>query len=372
MAKPLGRVGPILGDRPPTMPARSILAVILVLIIGLALAKSSYGGSANQAQELPLSESPASHHDSPGPPPGANQRCAYSAHSIARLTTFEKVVNHRFSCVEIFGADAATWDGWSNPWYLRRTDPDNNWAAWKKADPDRRLILSIGMVPTSAPDSWRAEGAAGSYDAYAVRLASLLVNAGVGDSVIRIAHEGNGPWFHYWFGDTSKSRADWVRYWRRIAQAMRTVPGAKFTFEWTVAPGFDSINLADYYPGDDVVDIVGLAFHDYSPLAEGWRSPEMDDRFDRQYFRLNGPAAVLDFAASHHKFSAISEWGVIRSRNGIRGGDDNPEYISRMMMLIQAVRPQYDTIWIGNGGDPDALFESPRSLQQYRDDIASN
>ena len=43
---------------------------------------------------------------------------------------------------------------------------------------------------------------------------------------------------------------------------MKSVPGANFTFDWCVNAGYRAINLNAYYPGDDVVDVVGVVAHD--------------------------------------------------------------------------------------------------------------
>jgi len=43
---------------------------------------------------------------------------------------------------------------------------------------------------------------------------------------------------------------------------MRAVPGAHFKFDWTVNPAIANIPLSNWYPGDDVVDIIGVDAYD--------------------------------------------------------------------------------------------------------------
>ena len=43
---------------------------------------------------------------------------------------------------------------------------------------------------------------------------------------------------------------------------MRSVPGAHFFFDWNVNAGYRNIPLASYYPGDSVVDVIGIDIYD--------------------------------------------------------------------------------------------------------------
>ncbi len=46
---------------------------------------------------------------------------------------------------------------------------------------------------------------------------------------------------------------------------MRSVPGASFRFDWTINAGYRPIPFNDYYPGNDVVDIIGMDVYDFWP-----------------------------------------------------------------------------------------------------------
>lgn len=71
-------------------------------------------------------------------------------------------------------------------------------------------------------------------------------------------HIGRYSW-QYW------SAAEYKKAYRHFVQLCRAVaPNAKFL--WS-PKGLE--NLADYYPGDDVVDIVGLSVFGYQPFDQG-------------------------------------------------------------------------------------------------------
>ena len=45
---------------------------------------------------------------------------------------------------------------------------------------------------------------------------------------------------------------------------MRSVDGAHFFFDWSINAGYRDLPLADFYPGDAYVDIVGISCYDQS------------------------------------------------------------------------------------------------------------
>ena len=189
--------------------------------------------------------------------------CLYSGHLIDRLDEFGEKVGRAIDCAVVFNNAAPTWAGLEMPWFVVHRDPNRNWAEWKNAAPDRRLIISQALVPDEVPDDWRERGAAGEYDEHAKTLATNLVAAGLGDSVIRLSHESNGLWTKDGLGIDPARYDMWRQTWRNFATAMDSVPGAAFEFDWTVNPGVRPVPFDAYYPGDDVVDYVGVDIYDY-------------------------------------------------------------------------------------------------------------
>lgn len=291
--------------------------------------------------------------------------CAYSSqNSIGRLTAFGDLVGHPFNCALVFNDEAPTWDAWTHPWFLGGPT-DLNWAAWKNANPERRLIVSPGLIPLNAPPDWRARAAAGEYDTYYRALGDQLVKAGLGDSVLRIAHEGNLSSPH-WFGNTGEQQHDWTLAWRHAALALKSAPGSHFVTDWNIAAGFDNVPLAWYYPGDDVVDLIGFDLYDLDAVATGARSGD-PARWDQQFNNtLNGPAMVIAFGKEHHKPLSIPEWGLA-PRGDAGGGGDNPAFVDGISSVLANYHVSYSGYFDDDvSGTRLKIGQAPRSLDAYR------
>ncbi|MBC3844377.1 hypothetical protein GXW82_42210 [Streptacidiphilus sp. 4-A2] len=110
------------------------------------------------------------------------------------------------------------------------------WAAWKGEQSDRLLVIGTPMLPDNeagVPDEEvrqeLREGADGQNDAHFTLLAQRLVALGLPDAVLTLGWEMNGTTY------TSRCGPDpaaWKAYWRRVVDAMRTVPGQHLRFEF--------------------------------------------------------------------------------------------------------------------------------------------
>ena len=209
-------------------------------------------------------------------------------------------------------------------WLLAR------WSAWVRAGADRRLILSVPML-NQASSGMLAEGAAGAFDDYFRRLAQKIVDYGLGNAIIRLGWESNGDWYPW---RASADPEAWKAYYRRIVTIMRSVQPKladlrpqSFEFDLSYCRGTSGtqVRFETMYPGDDVVDILGLDSYDVK-----WRdalSPP-DVRWNDVLTQEMGLNDFKAFAAAHGKPMALSEWGLWepgRDDNG--GGGDNPYFI---------------------------------------------
>src|SRR5690606_38452290 len=109
----------------------------------------------------------------------------------------------------------------------------------------------------------------------------------------------------------------WKAYWRRIVATMRSVDGQKFRFDFAPSRGRDAIGWTECYPGDDVVDIIGMDSYDQQP----------GESFEDQVKQPFGLQHQVDFARERGKPISYPEWGLFR-----RG--DNVEYMRRMLAWI--------------------------------------
>ncbi|MBT2487423.1 glycosyl hydrolase family 26 [Streptomyces sp. ISL-96] len=245
-------------------------------------------------------------------------------------------------------------DVWANiegrPGFLR------SWADWRRGADDRMFVLNVPMLERNEErlddDEVRAllqEGAGGGFDHHYRKLATRLVELGVPDTVIVLGWEMNGTTYSHRCGPDPEA---WKTYWNRIVGAMRSVPGQKFRFDFAPNRGIDSIPWTECYPGDDVVDIIGMDSYDQPP----------GDTFDQQVSDPYGLQAQVDFAAEHKKAISYPEWGLFR--NG-----DNPEYMRRMLDWMDEHKPLYQTI---TDYCPHGVWqcdENPQSSEVFREKL---
>ncbi|WP_338698107.1 glycosyl hydrolase [Streptomyces sp. Q6] len=242
-------------------------------------------------------------------------------------------------------------DRWSNiegsPSFL------DSWAKWRRERDDRLFVLNVPMlerneegVPDAQVRGLLQQGAAGDFDEHFRTLAERLVDLDVPDTVVVLGWEMNGITYTHRCGPDP---AAWKKYWTRIVTVMRSVPGQKFRFDFTPSRGRDAVPWTECYPGDDVVDIVGMDSYD---------QPE-GKSFDEQVSEPYGLQAQVDFAAKHDKPISYPEWGLFR--NG-----DNAEYMRRMLGWMDEHKPLYNTL---TDYCPHGVWqcdENPKAAEIYR------
>lgn len=291
--------------------------------------------------------------------------CIYTRNDLRLLRGFQRRVGRSFSCALVFNDAAPGWKGWIEPWVIVHPDPRFRWDEWVAAKPGRRLVVTQALIPASVPADWRRRGARGEYDRYARALARRMVSAGLGDSIIRLGHEMNGTWYRDNVGSTPREFRDWRRFWARTVRVMRAQPGARFVFDWNIAAGYRPIPFAAYYPGDDVVDVVGIDYYDYRftrdvPASGGaarWRA---------QVSQPGGLAAAIAFARRHGKPISLPEWGLAKPGE-MRGGlGDNPDFVRRVARLVRHTPTVYQSYFESPTGDTKQLRDAPRSRAVYR------
>ncbi|GAA3372609.1 glycosyl hydrolase [Streptomyces sannanensis] len=264
--------------------------------------------------------------DAPAPAPAMGAFLGSGPEGVRRMAEMEKWLGGTELRVGHTYLPGGTWpDIEGQPSFLK------DWAEWRRAKADRLFVLNVPMLERNEEHlddlEVRAElqaGARGTYDQHFRALAERLVTLGVPDTVIVLGWEMNGITYSHRCGPDP---AAWKGYWTRIVTAMRSVPGAGFRFDFTPSRGPDAIPWTSCYPGDDVVDIIGMDSYDQPP----------GQTFDDQ---VNGPYGLrkqVDFATEHKKPVSYPEWGLFR--NG-----DNAEYMRRMIQWIDEQRPVYHTI----------------------------
>jgi hypothetical protein len=160
---------------------------------------------------------------------------------------------------------------------------------------------------------------------------------------------------------------------------LRTVPGQRFVIDWNMQD--KSIFPPDrMYPGDDVVDIIGIDVYDRCPPLHderrwsGWLNAKHNDGRNPR-----GPGAWLAFARQHGKKLSIPEWGIggpSRVRFCVEPGFDNAMFVRRWFGFLRenAASIAYEGYFNAHGFSDDSLGShklaparyNPRSAAVYR------
>jgi len=187
-----------------------------------------------------------------------------------------------------------------------------NWVPglWKKLNPARNVVWSMPLTITGTP---LADVAGGLHDAE-FEAAARAISQAQPRAIIRLGWEMNisdKGWF------TKGHEADFIRAFRRVVDIFRRY-SSEFKFDWCPGWGPQETPADLAYPGDDVVDYIGLDVYDFKfegSVEERWTNFYLKAPFGLEWQR--------DFAARHRKPMSYPEWGV-----GNFG--DNPFFIQKM------------------------------------------
>ena len=255
-----------------------------------------------------------------------------------------------------------------------RTITQGRWPYRKWKGKGYTMIWGVNMLPdTYSPnaDAQQAggscfgltQGARGLFDHYFRTVATNIVRAGFPVSVIRFGWEFNGNWFPW---SAQGCASAYVRYFDNIVTTMRAVRGAHFTFEWNPTRGDLGVGtLAQYYPGDNYVDEIGLDVYD----LEQQHYPGARAEFTHMLTQRDGLNWLASFAKAHSKAIVLPEWGlgwgtcsasgqpISASGQQVCGGDD-ATWVNLMATWIAAHKVAEATYWdfgtsvVGRGHNP--------------------
>ncbi len=139
---------------------------------------------------------------------------------------------------------------------------------------------------------------------------------------------------------------------RQFVQTFRSV-SPRFKFEWTPAIGNKGMNPEDAYPGDDVVDIIGMdVYHNRT-----WNSPDGKKAFEYKRTEQYGLQWHKNFSATHGKRMAYSEWGI---------NIDSPDYVQLMHDWFLSNNVVYQTYWNSDASFRGKLSHYPNAAARYK------
>lgn len=261
------------------------------------------------------------------------KRVVYVGNDVPDLTAYEAWLGKHADGIQIHTGRAG-WSDWSTslPWVIDR---------WKGVD--RTIYWSI---PLFAEGATLEEASAGAYNDYyksaAQKLAAAYPNAA--KIYVRTGWEFNGTWQPW---AAKGKEAAYRGAFRQFVAAFRSVSD-RFVFEWCPNNGDFGTNPEDSYPGDDVVDIIGMDFY----YDHRWDSADPVAAWTYKLNERYGLAWHQSFAQAHGKRTAYSEWGV-------SGNGDGP-YVALAAQWFASHDVVYASYWNSN-----AAFAGKLSDDQY-------
>ena len=276
------------------------------------------------------------------------------------------------------GADFAQWRGRALDMEVGWA-PKSNWADFVNFSANLRYIanrptwFTIGLPMLTAEVAGQfANAASGAFDTYYQQFAQNMVDLNMGDSIIRIGWEANGNWYPWAAnGQVEAYKATF----QRIAGIFKAA-SPDFKIEWSNARKGNVLPVTQMYPGDDVVDFVGVSYYDrfkHTATQADWKA-------GRDQKIAGGPVGIgawLGFAKAHKKFLSVSEWGVNNGYDqgapmGVAG--DDPIFVSNMYAFFRAnarymAYEDYFNCPQSNSGEYYQVFPStynPRSSAVYQ------
>ncbi len=229
-----------------------------------------------------------------------------------------------------------------------------------------KTLLNGGNSDTTkgyfeAASSTLIAAAAGDYNRKFYDLGELLVKDGLGNTIIELGREMNGAWYEWSEHRAPPAEPDaYVLAWRQIVTTMRSVPGQRFRFLWTVYMTAESV--AESWPGSAYVDYIGSDIFDwyggpdrtYPHTASG----ALDHEEKWQQILTTEPGGLnwmAAFSQATGKPIILPEWGLDFHAFG---GQDDPLFITNMMAWMR----QHDAIglyWEQDHVSPVATASGP-------------
>lgn len=276
-----------------------------------------------------------------------------SCHYNGAIRTLESWRGSQFTALHGW----ASMSNWNDMLLFYNGPVAREFAAYRNG---RTLAISTPLLTNEAKGQFDA-CARGAYDWVWREVAARLTRNGVPDTIIRLGAEANGTWTPY---SINGNYTGYKACFRRAVSVMRSVQ-PKLRFEWSMNRSVYSSKLntlvSQAYPGNDVVDIIGLSFYDHWPAATSQAVWDSSFKPELEFW--------ASFARRNSKKLAFGEWGLGDKRGG---AFDNPLYITNMNSFFKANRDivAYEAYYNCSSLGPSYLVYpeqyNPRAAAAYR------
>src|SRR4051812_12553865 len=197
------------------------------------------------------------------------------------------------------------------------------------------LVVSLALLPKNNKGQF-AQCAAGAFDGPFRQVGANLRAIGAQGTVVRLGWEANiGSDAHPWGVDGPAQVPAYRACWRRAAAALKA-GGPGLLLEWTNAKRTRNLDLhvMQMYPGDDVVDVMGVHYYDTDPVKD--TQALWDEYYDATY--NDGPWGLgtwLAAARRHGKRLGVAEWGIKQVPGQTAAEADAPVYMDNMYRFFR-------------------------------------
>lgn len=188
-----------------------------------------------------------------------------------------------------------------------------------------------------------ADIADGVYDKYMIKWTDEVkkINSPV---FVRVGHEMNDPYRYPW-GPQNNSATDFKAGWSHIIELFKKEGVTNVLWIWSPHPAYGYFN--EFYPGDSLVDYVGVGTLNYGSVAQwsGWWS--FKDIFGNYYNQL----------ASFKKPIMLTEFGSLEF------GGNRSQWFSEALDSLPQNYPSVKSVLFFHFSDDKTL--TPKSLNWY-------
>ncbi|GAB95189.1 hypothetical protein BJY21_002626 [Kineosphaera limosa] len=247
------------------------------------------------------------------------------SHDSARTVEFERARGRRVDVLAVFPT-RDSWEAMLQDWWMSPSAVPAGFTG----------TLAVG-VPLF-PDDGSMERTASGADAARWEELGRLIASRYPDAWVRPGWEMNIP--NWPWAATPENVETYKQAFRAAVEGLRRGgPQLRMVFNPNEGRGASLPDARLAYPGDDVVDVVGIDAYDWYPAYRdgGWEEHRTKDQ---------GWDFWANFARERGKQFALPEWGVMTGSSA--SGGDNPEYIEQVLA------------WLGANADImafDAYFE---------------
>lgn len=332
------------------LPAAVLAATVLA--VSLAGCTSSRPPAAEQpSQPAPSSLPPPQ----PFPPPGKvffGVNTNAGAYDFAALDAFVSATGYEPSAMQIS-------QGWEhNPFdrnvfnriVERRMLPIVSWEPWD-------YELRGDAQDNGAQPRYRlARIIAGDFDAYirswAEGIASLPYPV-----VMRFAHEMNGFWYPWCEKSNQNKAGDYVKAWRHVHQIFTQAKADNVTWMWSPNVTYTgAAPLKDLYPGDELVDWIGLSGYYGTAGTKNYRS--FDSIFTQTF---------TEVAAISGKPIVVTETGATNAQGW------RERWVHEMFAQLPAHKQVIGVIWFEATKELDwRLASTPEAAKAFGENAAQD